>query len=162
MSKIHEHASLSIEEIKKLPYSRQYIGGILRVKHGLCYACGETNDSEKAILYCKRCRQKHRKTLIIDWASVDWNLSDRQISKMVGITRGGVWHARNRYAPGSNTRVNRWQKVDWSLTASQIAKSIGVSVSAVYIHTKKHGINIKKARQQEAVMKGDFPSVTED
>jgi hypothetical protein len=152
-------ATLDIEEIKKLPYSREYKRKLLLTKRGLCQKCGKANNSSKAL--CLSCRTDknnssyERRMPPARWDLADWSQPVKSIAKTVGRSVSIVY----AYAKANSIKLpkeTRWENLDWKLTADmtaqEIASLVGVSDCAVYWYAKKYGMPFKqiyKKRKQK-------------
>jgi len=75
---------------------------------------------------------RHRKN--IDWASIDWTLTTKEICRLTGRVQGTVCQARKRFAPSTVRKTQkhvRWDLVDWTKPATQIQAETGASKSAL-------------------------------
>lgn len=69
----------------------------------------------------------------LDWAAVDWSLSNKELVLTLGRCETYISRQRSQYAYGTGWQrfVDFWDSVDWSLSDAEIAAQSGRSVTRV-------------------------------
>lgn len=71
---------------------------------------------------------------IIDWTSVDWSLSTKEICRLTGRVQATVCQARRKYAPHTlrkNSPRLRWDLMDWSKSNKDIHAETRASMTSI-------------------------------
>ena len=107
-----------------------------------CPHCGEPISFVRAVGQ-KPARSK------VDWKSLDWTKSNKQLAADLGMSVWTVLHTRCRLF-GVTRKTHDWKRVDWAASNQQIAKTLGTSESYVATQRQRFLSNMSEASNGEA------------
>lgn len=94
------------------------------------------------------------KKIKINWQEMNWDLSNEEIAKQVGLSERFVYVNRKMYASHTITNVRKskkeinWAGVDWTKSNYDIAKQVGCAYNTVLIYRAIFGKGVTPAQKR--------------
>jgi len=89
--------------------------------------------------------------LKIDYTTLDWTLSDKELAAQTGISKTNIYRQRHLTGNGGPVQARNnsqvWRNLNWHRTNGEIAEEMGVQETTVAVQRCRYANGIKAVRK---------------